>query len=82
MIFIIIDVDIYIIIINVYSDFKKGQELFANKSFEDNEEFFQMIFEIGRRHKVMNPEKMRDAYGKLMYLLMVITIVYTLYVIY
>nr|CAG8467603.1 14730_t:CDS:10 [Entrophospora candida]CAG8469270.1 10638_t:CDS:10 [Entrophospora candida] len=54
----------------VASDFKKGQELFANKSFEDNEEFFQKIFEIGRRHKVMNPEKMRDAYGKLMYLLM------------
>ncbi|CAG8455393.1 6573_t:CDS:2 [Diversispora eburnea] len=47
-----------------------GQELLKNKSFEDNEEFYQTIFEIGRRHKIMNPEKMRDAYGKLVYLLM------------
>ncbi|KAF8927784.1 hypothetical protein EDD21DRAFT_379528 [Dissophora ornata] len=54
----------------VASDYRRGQELFAEKSFEDNEEFFQIIFEIGRRHKIMNPEKMRSAYGKLMYLLM------------
>ncbi|CAG8595965.1 3962_t:CDS:10 [Funneliformis mosseae] len=54
----------------VASDYKRGQELIVNKSFEENEEFFQKIFEIGRRHKIMNPEKMRDAYGKLMYMLM------------
>lgn len=52
-------------------DYKRGQELFADRSFEENEEFFQTIFEIGRRHKIMNPEKMRSAYGKLMYLLSV-----------
>jgi hypothetical protein len=45
--------------------------LFADRSYEENEEFFQTIFEIGRRHKIMNPEKMRSAYGKLMYLLSV-----------
>ncbi|KAI8365630.1 hypothetical protein EDC96DRAFT_509335 [Choanephora cucurbitarum] len=50
-------------------DYKRGQELFADRSYEDNEEFFQTIFEIGRRYKIMNPEKMRSAYGKLMYLL-------------
>ncbi|KAG0174277.1 hypothetical protein DFQ28_000116 [Apophysomyces sp. BC1034] len=50
-------------------DYKRGQELFADRTFDENEEFFQKIFEIGRRHKIMNPEKMRSAYGKLMYLL-------------
>ncbi|CAG8814313.1 23323_t:CDS:2, partial [Racocetra persica] len=54
----------------VASDYKKGQEMFANKMYEEHEQFFQDIFEIGRRHKIMNPEKMRDAYGKLMYMLM------------
>jgi len=34
-----------------------------------NELFFQNIFEIGRRNKVLNPSKMRDTYGKLMHLL-------------
>ena len=34
-----------------------------------NELFFQNIFEIGRRNKVLNPSKMRATYGKLMHLL-------------
>ncbi|KAH8552013.1 hypothetical protein BGW37DRAFT_490288 [Umbelopsis sp. PMI_123] len=51
-------------------DYRRGQELFADRTFEQNEDFFQKIFEIGRRHKIMNPEKMRSAYGKLMYMLM------------
>jgi hypothetical protein len=34
-----------------------------------NELFFQTIFEIGRRNKVLNPSKMRNTYGKLMHLL-------------
>ncbi|KAJ2784677.1 hypothetical protein H4R18_000968 [Coemansia javaensis] len=51
------------------SDYKAGQALFADRQFEDNEEFYQKLFEIGRRHKIMNPDKMRNEYGKLMYLL-------------
>ncbi|KAJ1648981.1 hypothetical protein GGF38_006260, partial [Coemansia sp. RSA 25] len=51
------------------SDYKVGQTLFEDRQFEDNEEFYQRIFEIGRRHKIMNPEKMRDEYGKMMFLL-------------
>ncbi|KAL6309843.1 hypothetical protein BKA93DRAFT_287175 [Sparassis latifolia] len=51
------------------ADYKQGQELFADRDFEANEAFFQRIFELGRRHKIMNPDKMRSTYGKLMYLL-------------
>ncbi|KAJ1944514.1 hypothetical protein GGF37_002158 [Kickxella alabastrina] len=51
------------------SDYKAGQTLFEDRQFEDNEEFFQKIFEIGRRHKIMNPEKMRNEYGKMMFML-------------
>lgn len=36
----------------IASDYKLGQELFANRDFAANEEYFQMIFELGRRHKV------------------------------
>lgn len=53
------------------ADYKQGQELFQDRDFAANEEFYQKIFELGRRHKIMNPEKMRDTYGKLVYLLQV-----------
>ena len=53
----------------VAQNYKKGQQLVQGKQFKDNEKFFQEVFEVGRRHKVMNPEKMRSTYGKLVYLL-------------
>ncbi|XP_063900309.1 UPF0652 protein-like [Zophobas morio] len=43
--------------------------LFLNRKFSENANFFKNLFEIGRRHKILNPEKMRSAYGKLMFML-------------
>ncbi|KAJ6616236.1 hypothetical protein B0H10DRAFT_1406666 [Mycena sp. CBHHK59/15] len=51
------------------ADYKRGQELFTDRDFHANAEFYRSIFELGRRHKIMNPEKMRTTYGKLIYLL-------------
>ncbi|OCH95931.1 hypothetical protein OBBRIDRAFT_787776 [Obba rivulosa] len=51
------------------ADYKQGQELFSDRDFQANAEFYQQIFEFGRRHKIMNPDKMRSTYGKLIYLL-------------
>jgi hypothetical protein len=55
----------------VAADYKQGQELFSDRDFEANSEFYQDVFELGRRHKIMNPDKMRTTYGKLIYLLQV-----------
>ncbi|TFY82704.1 hypothetical protein EWM64_g1302 [Hericium alpestre] len=53
----------------IAADYKQGQELFADRDFESNSDFYQRIFELGRRHKIMNPDKMRTTYGKLIYML-------------
>ena len=52
-------------------DYKTGQERLADKDFASDADFFQDIFELARRYKIMNPEKLRGDYGKLMYLLQV-----------
>lgn len=54
----------------VSSNMKVGQKLIENKNFVDNADWYKTIFEIGRRYKIMNPEKMRDTYGKLCYIIM------------
>ncbi|KAI6040452.1 hypothetical protein EDC04DRAFT_2996863 [Pisolithus marmoratus] len=51
------------------ANYKLGQSLFTDRDFHKNEQFYQDIFELGRRHKIMNPDKMRTTYGKLIYLL-------------
>ena len=50
-------------------DYEAGQATMADKSYSDYAEFFTEMFEVARRYKVMNPERMRDTYGKLVYLL-------------
>jgi hypothetical protein len=50
-------------------DYTAGQKLLNDGNYQEYEEFFRTMFEIARRHKIMNPEKMRTEYGKLIYLL-------------
>jgi hypothetical protein len=47
-----------------FIDHLLGQELFSDRDFQANAEFYQDIFELGRRHKIMNPDKMRTTYGE------------------
>lgn len=51
------------------ANYKIGQDLAEERDYEKYESFFQQCFEVARRHKIMNPEKMRGEYGKLAYLL-------------
>jgi hypothetical protein len=50
-------------------DYSAGQKLWQDDAFGNYTAFYQQMFEIARRHKIMNPEKMRTEYGKLIYLL-------------
>lgn len=54
----------------VASNLKVGQRLIEDKNFEDNADWYKNIFEIGRRYKIMNPERMRENFGKLCYMIM------------
>lgn len=50
-------------------DYAAGQKLLEAENYGEYESFSRQMFEIARRHKIMNPEKMRTEYGKLIYLL-------------
>ena len=44
-------------------------KLLEERDFPVHEELYQKIFELGRRYKILNPERMRDTYGKMIYFL-------------
>lgn len=45
-------------------DYKLGMDMIAERDYQENSPFFQDVLEIARRHKIMNPEKMRTEYAK------------------
>jgi len=51
------------------ASYEAGQKLATERNFEDYHDYYVQCFEIARRHKVMNPEKMRVEYGKLVYMI-------------
>lgn len=53
----------------VAHSYEQGQQLMQSRDFNSKSLFFQTVLEIGRRYKILNPERMRDSYGKLMYFL-------------
>ena len=40
-----------------------------SRDFASHKSEYQAIYEIARRYKIMNPEKLRTNYGKLTYML-------------
>ncbi|VWU50333.1 conserved protein, unknown function [Hepatocystis sp. ex Piliocolobus tephrosceles] len=54
----------------IANNYEVGQKLIRDKDFLKNSGFFSFVFEIGRRYKILNPDRMRSSYGKLMYFLM------------
>jgi hypothetical protein len=50
-------------------DYADGQDVLSDRNFVPFEAYLQEVLEIARRYKIMNPEKMRSEYGKLIYLM-------------
>ena len=50
-------------------DYEAGQQAMAERAFAEYPDFFAPLFEVTRRYKIMNPEKMRNTYGKMMWML-------------
>lgn len=56
--------------IAVSIDYEKGGEIVQSRKWREHEPFFRNVLEVGRRHKILNPDRMRTEYGRLMYMMM------------
>lgn len=50
-------------------NYDAGQRLIEERNFAEFGEFFQEALEILRRYKIMNPDKLRSEYGKMLYIM-------------
>lgn len=53
----------------VSNNFDVARKPLIEREFAENKHFFRAVFEIGRRYKVLNPDKLRGSYGKLIHML-------------
>jgi hypothetical protein len=53
----------------VANNFDVARRPLMEHDFAENKHFFRAIFEIGRRYKILNPDKLRGSYGKLIHML-------------
>jgi hypothetical protein len=55
----------------VAADMRDGRKLLMGEASSDSAaDFYGSVFEVGRRFKIMSPDKMRGTYGKLVHVLM------------
>eukprot|EP01033_Poteriospumella_lacustris_P014023 gene14023-10021_t len=50
-------------------DYEQGQQVLHDRNFQPHEPMLRDALEIFRRYKIINPDKFRSEYGKLIYLL-------------
>mmetsp|Transcript_116939 Transcript_116939/g.330889 ORF Transcript_116939/g.330889 Transcript_116939/m.330889 type:complete len:616 (+) Transcript_116939:106-1953(+) len=53
----------------VSNNFDVARRPLMERGFSENQHFFRSVFEIGRRYKILNPDKLRGGYGKLIHML-------------
>merc|ERR1712166_1287956 len=53
----------------VANNFDVARKPLMENGFADNHVFFRAVFEIGRRYKILNPDKLKGSYGKLIHML-------------
>lgn len=53
----------------VANNFDVAKKPLMERDFGANKHFFRAVFEIGRRYKILNPDKLRGSYGKLIHML-------------